>query len=550
MSKRRNSFCIIILILILLLDAQAQTPDQPADEPMSARLEWAVVDGARSYEIQVRPINGDIIITTTSDQNMVELILPPGHYQVSISAVNVFRRVFSTSPWTDFFIIKTAELGNYRLGESELYAGASSGQLTLYGSGFLSDTSIQLENGRSRISGRVKVEQDGQTILADFDLSAAQPGNYDLHIQNPGKEVSVLKGAVALRPRLQPELLDLDQKTLANDRVYPDLAVSGRNLSEQTVFILRGPDGQIISHTRTVRAAETEAIIQFNVAEQPGGDYELIAVNPGGLQAVLPFPVRLYDAIASEDYTYTVNAAEISAGPENNKQDATADEAQQPVSDQTELIAVQPEANYFSDTETVQPDGNKIPETDITQPEPQTTRPRGRRVWLGGGYRPTISLTPPFLDLFGSTAIGGDLTLGISFRSLFDAANPLGALGFELRLDPSYTPDSIPDDAAITHLTGIGASTSLSFELLPLPIDLGLVLKAGYGLAISAFYRSTELAEETILSQDSSLTAGLSLRYQIGSLLIEAGADWQGIFYVASTVHLLRPYLRLGFWLD
>ncbi|MBU0934275.1 MAG: hypothetical protein KKC64_01550, partial [Spirochaetes bacterium] len=75
MSKRRNTFCIIILLLILLLDAQAQTPDQPAGEPMSARLEWAAVDGARSYEIQVRPINGDIIITTTSDQNMVELIL-------------------------------------------------------------------------------------------------------------------------------------------------------------------------------------------------------------------------------------------------------------------------------------------------------------------------------------------------------------------------------------------------------------------------------------------------------------------------------------------
>ncbi|HAW85373.1 MAG: hypothetical protein A2087_07040 [Spirochaetes bacterium GWD1_61_31] len=552
MSRIRKASCLLPICLFLL--APAGFAQSEAAET-GARLEWAAVDGARSYEIAVRAYGGiDILLTVGSETNSVLLPLAPGRYEVQITAINVFRRVFSTSAWSEFSIIRTAELLSQDLAGSELYAGASTGWLELTGTGFLPDTAAWLVSGRSRFEGQVRVSTDGSGLRADFNLEEAWVGSYDIVTQNPGLPPATLAGAARLLERVQPRITALSRTVLANNRAYPDLVITGVGFSAATVFMLRSADGTELRHSRLIAVSEQKVTVLFNLAEQPAGSYSLIAVNPGGLNDSLSTIVTVHDVLGGSADPHQAEESTDQAATTANQSDpsdsvlpaGTETATETGVATTIETSETADNTTADSENQTAATEGFDAP-TDATTDVPAASR----RLWLAAAWRPALVLPGDFSELFSSGLAGGDLTLGISFRSLFGAGSALGALGFELRFDPVYIPGADNSGPTQTSLTALGAATLLTFGWYPL-LDgqLGFLAKAGYGLVVSALSRRTEAASEIILTQDSALLAGLSVRWEPGCLIVEAGADWQGVFYISTPAHLVRPYLRIGFWLD
>lgn len=468
-------------------DGRGHTATQTAS---GARLEWAAVEGARSYTLEVRPAGGvETALRLELEGTSAELPLGPGDYEARVSALNVFRRVFSEGAWTAFTIRRTAEPRPALAEVPELYGGSEAATLRLLGEGLLDETKIRIV-GAAGVAVEGRIEADGSGGFAvNFDLSSLPPGRYGLEVENPGGRLARLPDEIELSPRIRPLPRALQPSELSNDKVHIGLRLSGAGLSPETRLSFEGPGGARLAPSRAV-PVEGGLELTLNAAEYPPGDYDLVAVNPGGLSERLTGALRLVDALSQRD------------DPGGQGDRAVA-----------------------------------------YQPFPR----QSRRVWLAAGYRAAVLLPGVFAESLGSSFAGGELGLGLSLRGLFPGSALLGSAAIEFKFDPVYF--SGTPGAGSASLAALGVTTVASLSWTPLG-SIGLSFRAGYGLVVSLGERSTPLGSESLTSQDSSLIAGLALRWTPSRLFIELGADWQGIFYVGETVHAARPFLRFGFWLD
>lgn len=500
--------------LLALACALAATPASPQASGASgqtatqtstgARLEWAAVEGARAYILAVRPLGGGASVYQAEQEGTVaDLPLGPGDYEARVSAVNVFRRVFAEGPWSPFSIRRTADPRPVIAEKPALYGGAEAASLKLRGEGILEETRARIVGaGGLSLEGRIAPDGSGG-LIATFDLSSVAPGRYSLEVENPGGRTTRLPDALEVLPRARPLPRSLRPAELANDRVHLGVRLEGEGLSEATALVFEGPGGARLAPSRAEPFAGGLEL-SLNAAELAPGVYDLLAVNPGGLSGRLAGALRLVDALSDRD---------------------GAASAEDP-----ELAAV---GGYES--------GDDRPAAYAA-----ATRP-ARRVWLAAGYRAAALLPGDFSDSLGSSFAGGELGLGLSLRGLFPGSALLGSAAIEFKLDPAYFSGSPGTGSAALAAISVTTVASLSWDVAP---ALGLSARAGYGLVVSLGERSTPLGSEPLASQDSSLIAGLALRWTPTRLFVELGADWQGIFYVGETVHAARPFLRFGYWLD
>lgn len=508
-SPLRSSLAALAFALAALpaspqaADGRSHTATQTAS---GARLEWAAVEGARSYMLEVRPAGGlEAALRLELEGTNAELPLGPGDYEARVSALNVFRRVFSEGSWTAFTIRRTADPRPVLAEVPALYGGSETATLRLRGEGLLEETKIRIVSaGGVAVEGRLEPDGSGG-FKARFDLSSLPPGRYGLEVENPGGRLARLPDEIALSPRIRPLPRTIKPSELSNDRVHFGLRLSGVGLSPETRLSFEGPGGASLAPSRVVHA-EGGLELTLNAAESPPGEYDLVAVNPGGLSERLPGALRLVDALTSRDGERTA-APEVAAGQPRDGLGALDDGA----------------VGY--------------------PPFPR----RERRVWLAAGYRAAMLLPGVFADSLGSSFAGGELGLGLSLRGLFPGSALLGSATIEFKFDPVYF-SGTPEVGSVS-LAALGVTTVASVSWDPLG-SIGLSFRAGYGLVVSFGERATPLGSESLTSQDSSLIAGLALRWTPSRLFLELGADWQGIFYVGETVHAARPFLRLGYWMD
>ena len=532
MSSRRRpdppraaAYRLATLLAVAVLCSSAAYAQAPAAPPPEAYpvLEWAPVEGARSYEVAVRLApSGTEVYRVTVETNRATLPLGPGEYEVRITAFNVFRKPFVTGSWTAFTVKRTADIGAPRIDEASLYSGSGSGTVTVDASGILPDTTARLEGAGAVIRASSATVQDGELSL-EFDLEGAPAGSYDLVLENPGGLTARLPGAAVVLPRTQPGIVSIDPTEMDNDRAYPWVTVRGSGFSADTALVLTGPGGAELRPSRVLSVSETEMVVVLNMADRPGGIWDVTVSNPGGLSATLADAVTVRDALAA-----AVEAGPPAAAPPVESPavgDASPDK--ETANEPAEIIEL-PTA----------------PETIFIE-VPATRRPAS--LYVAAGWSPGIVLAPYYEDAYGMTYAGACMALGIFPGSGWWTARPPVSIALEARVFADRYEEAVTVPGTSASLAPVSAELAAALNAGPFG-PFGMRLRAAYGVAFSFAARTGPLGTFTGWSYDPALSAGASLYLALGPVVLEAGADLRLVPYVGEAFYALVPWATLGWY--
>ena len=102
MTGTRNIAAALWIICILA----ALRPSGSSAESGSVTIDWAAVDGAIRYEVEIADKKGTTVLKKTVPGNRITFRLPPGNYRMKVQAVNIFEKIGSESGWENFIIAK------------------------------------------------------------------------------------------------------------------------------------------------------------------------------------------------------------------------------------------------------------------------------------------------------------------------------------------------------------------------------------------------------------------------------------------------------------
>lgn len=155
-----------------------------AEDSFEKKITWKAVEGAFSYLVEVRKINGAIVQSETTSLPEIQVTLPPGEYELRVTVLNKFMKSAAETPWKKITIKRTVKPIISQLTPTLLYSGETNVKIAVFGSGFLSDSVVTLEKGKIKISANVFLANE-QGFIATFNLSDAEIGSYSLVVSNP-----------------------------------------------------------------------------------------------------------------------------------------------------------------------------------------------------------------------------------------------------------------------------------------------------------------------------------------------------------------------------
>ena len=295
MSKRRlaSSFSEILAIALFLLCSgqlsaqQSGTQGQETSSPVRrVTVSWGEVSGASGYEVLIRPLGGDVTVDQRTDKTSVIVALRPGTYQVRVVTFNIFKKPASESPWRNLDVVQVSRPRVTRVVPQTLYSGVPSASLTIDGSHYLPETTVEIiDKGRTVATPHIDRIMDNQ-LSTHVDLRSVPPGKYDLKIVNPENVSVVVHDALEVLRRTKPSLTSLSISYGYNDRVYRAVTVKGGGFSNNTAFFLQSKKSRIDIPGVVVESPST-ARVDLNLSNAVPGAYSLVAANPGGLTATM-----------------------------------------------------------------------------------------------------------------------------------------------------------------------------------------------------------------------------------------------------------------------
>ncbi len=560
----RNADARLLLascLLVLAFSAHAQ------DAGVS-KLEWRAVEGARSYEVAIRKAGeADTFFRDKVRSRFIEVSLDPGSYEIMITAYNVLAKPIATAAWTPFAVRLTADIENANVTESSIYAGSPESFIHVIGTGVFPDTAVGIETPDGKLPAFKVVLREGG-LDAWFDTTALLPGSYALLLENPGGKDSRIDGGARVLARKAPEIDRVEPGLLANDRAYPAFTIIGAGFDQGVSVGLTGVDGKQIQG-RVVSVDDAKLVAVVNLAERAAGDYSVLVVNPGGLfdsvaiqvvdamagvavqppverppEESLPIPSRRLRAEAlpfdAERIVYSTNASMESA--------ASPDEPIEAIELLVGKSAVEVQDLKITQMEPALLESATLePVRAFMQTASETQVPAiPASVWLG--WRPAILLSQTWLDGYRHSLGAAETVLHLPLGGPFAKSALLRMFSIEVRLDGAYLRGKLNEVIATAMSVQAGVGTNLVFSFVPIrTLALYVSLRVGYGQTITYLDRDGVIGDFSGLSQDPTVTAGVSIGYATSKLGCEAGMDWQGVYYVGVPLDLLRPFFRFGY---
>lgn len=84
----------------------AARPSGGIAESGAVTIDWAAVDGAIRYEVEISDKKGTTVLKETVSGNRITFRLPPGNYRMKVRTINIFEKIGSESGWENFSIAK------------------------------------------------------------------------------------------------------------------------------------------------------------------------------------------------------------------------------------------------------------------------------------------------------------------------------------------------------------------------------------------------------------------------------------------------------------
>ncbi|MBN1241243.1 MAG: hypothetical protein JXA15_00895 [Spirochaetales bacterium] len=476
-GARRGALAVLAALALFAL------PQETAAESAGVRLEWTSVDGARSYLVEVRgPGGAGILFSASTTDAWVEAPLPPGDYEIRVSALNVFGKAVAVGEWTSFAVRATARLEEASILPAPEADRPGSGLVVIRVavSGAMPETVARLEGDGVRVEA-TGVELDDSGLAASFDLSGLPEGDYDLVLENPGGYSTTLAAAVRVAaPGPEPA---------AGPETGTELA-GGTDLEAETgTELAEGTD------------LEPEPVAETGTELAEGTDLE-------------PEPVpEMGTELAAGTDLEAVSEPEPEPEPEPAPEPVAASEAEPA-------------------------DGGR------GAAERRSREPVPLRFETSAGWRPAFALDADWGESYEAGWAGAELALGLRLTERAPAW--LRAASLEFRVEAFSLPGVTGAFIDTAEALALAASLELGaawrvLDWLEVALRGGGALFATHVTrsGLIGDFDAWSLG-------DPAAQGSLSTRFMLGRFLVETGCAWQHVFYLDVPADFLRPFLRLG----
>jgi hypothetical protein len=174
-----------------------------ADGRIRQRIAWTRAN-AYFHEIEMEKLGPGAVwepeLKTRTEQNFLELSLPPGMYRYRILNYNVLGRVGAVSEWTGIrvFVAKRPAAESYQPAAYFVDSLAAEFTLVLRGRDLVEEAQVHIaaktEGARPVPASSITYSHDEGSITAVFPAEGLALGAYDIVITNPGGIGQTLEG--------------------------------------------------------------------------------------------------------------------------------------------------------------------------------------------------------------------------------------------------------------------------------------------------------------------------------------------------------------------
>jgi len=278
----------VLLILLVLLAA-------PAGLRAEDRIEWAPVEGADHYRVEIRQA-GDLVLETRSDAPSLPLFLPVGEYEFRVKVINTFGKVAATGEWSPVTVrapktpfIIDFEPREIHEGETPVYRSRISGYAAPgeLGEGREGTTFLlaDVEGKEIELTPRgaeaAASSDDGwRQIVLDPGRREPGEGSWTLVMTNPDGRTNRMENALTVLERRRPRIRRFEPDSIAAGKAHNPAELSIAGLEDGAEVVFDGPSPL----NPTLLADDGEGTLRYtlDLVSAAPGDYAIVVTNPSG----------------------------------------------------------------------------------------------------------------------------------------------------------------------------------------------------------------------------------------------------------------------------
>lgn len=263
-----------------------------ADEHFTQKIEWEKDEYALRYEVEIETVLKDgktsrVSVEKTTDSKL-SVSLPAGNYRYKITKFDFLDRAFTESEWFPFEIVKAIQPAIQSVEpDNAYYIKGMPLDITLTGSGFLADSTVELSAADGKKTPAVKIasiEENGTKAHLQIAAQNNRETSYTVTIKNPGK-LSAQSGAFAVHEAVQPVISEAEPTQIILQKGENALiSIECSGIDENTVFEFVSSGGKVrLPAGAAIAGSGKKQTAQITVQNPREDSYTLSASNPGGL---------------------------------------------------------------------------------------------------------------------------------------------------------------------------------------------------------------------------------------------------------------------------
>ncbi|MBN2651235.1 MAG: hypothetical protein JXR63_02545 [Spirochaetales bacterium] len=261
------------------------------------QIDWDPVEGAAAY-IFVLQKDGITIVEEKVEKNFIILTLFPGSYQFKVIVLNKFQKKAAETPWQNLTVKVALKPIIKSVSANKIYTGIGDFKFKAVINNMQEESKIFLaDESDSRIIEAKWTRLDNGDIQISFDTSGEfdYEKSYSLLVEDPSGLFSISRGIFVLEKALQPEVESLSQNSGYISETYRGVSILGKNFKDGAQVLLRN-EFYTIRADYTKKVSELNLSVDFNLRFANSGVYDLVVINPSGLESVLAkaFTVNSY----------------------------------------------------------------------------------------------------------------------------------------------------------------------------------------------------------------------------------------------------------------
>lgn len=441
---------------------------------------------------------------------------------------------------------------------------------------------IEIKNS----SGKVIIEKE--LLSSSYDISKLESGKYSYRIttlnklKQRGGSTSWI--AFTVEKADIPDIKSVSHKLLAWSYDNPDITVKGNSFDQSTKIYLRKGNARIETDTRFISA--TELVFSYTPGKEDAGVYDLIAVNEGNFEGILPGAIEIVEpeipvieSVSGEKFYHSrtseliIKGSKLDTGSVPVIEDDSGRRIKvkyRNISDSEILVTLMPSAEekgsytiiilrkgYFASDnrlrlEIIDPPYDEKTafvkdRADDKEKDKHDSPKTSGDIYIGLGWEYNLPFGP-WSDELSASPAGFNIYFAYQLNGIgFLSSVPI-IKNTEIEIKAGYVIFDLAAGTSDEYYSIIETTAGLNYEIPFNFINGRLVpfISLGSGLAYSTASIYNYKGTLDYSSLDPVISGGLFIRFRQEIFFSDLFCGWERIFYVSSPIDELKVSLRAG----